>query len=74
MLTTEAGARLDKRLLLGDPRREFGADGTGLAPDAATGAATDVDDVASVVDDADSAAFAASRSARRCVIVTGENK
>jgi len=74
MLTTQAGARLDERLLLGDPSREFGADGTGLAPDAAPGAATDVADVASDVDDAAAAAFAASRSARRCVIVTGENK
>ena len=74
LLTTEAGARLDERLLLGDPSREFGADGTGLAPDAAPGAAPVVADVASDVDDAAAAAFAASRSARRCVIATGENK
>jgi len=73
LLTTEAGARLDERLLLGDPSREFGADGAGLAPDPAPGAAADVADVASDVDAA-SATFAASRSARRCVIATGENK
>jgi hypothetical protein len=68
MLTTEAEARLDERLLLGDPSRELGADGTGLASGAAPRADTAAGSAGAADAAAVSAAFAASRSARRCVL------